>query len=93
MRVEQKISAENLPFTLLPNEVALLLRRSYDSVLADIKKGEIPARKIGREYRINRDMFLAWYKGDPESDHAPKYRVIGFEPPRPKRRGSLVRGE
>jgi len=63
---EKIVDAGDLPFTLLPIEVAALLRRSYDSVLTDIKRGEIPARKIGREYRVNRDMFLAWLQGDPE---------------------------
>ena len=67
VRLPDKIvDVEDLPFTLLVSEVVAILRRHYDSVLADIKRGEIPARKIGREYRINRDMFLAWLKGDPE---------------------------
>lgn len=63
---ERVVDADDLPFTLLVSEVAVLLRRSYDSVLADIHRGEIPARKIGREYRVNRDMLLAWLRGDPE---------------------------
>ena len=49
-------SAQNaLPPVMTPAEVAQVLRVSEEDVIAAIESGDLPARKIGKAYRISRE--------------------------------------
>ncbi|MCI0614044.1 helix-turn-helix domain-containing protein [bacterium] len=39
---------------LTVNEVAAILNKHFQTVIALIKRGELPAMRIGREYRVSR---------------------------------------
>ena len=49
-----------LPATLTVQEVAAILRRSENSIIAAINNGELPGKKLGRVYRIPKVTFDRW---------------------------------
>ena len=52
-----------VPLILDSAYVAKLLAISLDKVRDMMAKGEIPARKAGREWRITKDRFKVWMEG------------------------------
>ena len=53
-------------------EIAKFLHVSDQTVYDLIHLGEIHAKQIGRQYRIPRDRFLAWFeKSEVRSDFSP----------------------
>lgn len=48
------VNTEHLPATLTPHEFATELRIGYRTALDLIHRGDVPALKIGRHYRIRR---------------------------------------
>lgn len=49
----------SLPAVLTPQEVAEACRIDVDSVYRAIKRGLLPARRVGRKWRIDREQVLA----------------------------------
>lgn len=45
-------------------EAAGLLRAGTGDVLALIESGELPARRLGQQWRLSRTAVLAWLRGD-----------------------------
>jgi excisionase family DNA binding protein len=45
-------------------ETAALLRISRPTLFEMLRKGEIPARKVGRQWRFNRAVVLDWLHGN-----------------------------
>ena len=58
-----KETREELPFTLRVSDVSILLDCSRKKVRSLLSEGEIPARKLGNRWVINKDQFLLWYYG------------------------------
>ncbi len=52
-----------LPAVLTPADAARVLQVSEEDVLAAIESGDLPARKIGRAYRISREALLKFLNG------------------------------
>ena len=46
------------------DEAAQLLRAGTGDVLALIETGELPARRLGEDWRLSRTAVLAWLRGD-----------------------------
>lgn len=46
-----------------PEEAAALIRCSKDFILAAIRSGALPAKKLGKGYRIKGSDLDAWYDG------------------------------
>ncbi len=60
----QNAEASNaLPPVMTPAEAAQVLRVSEEDVLAAIEAGDLPARKIGRAYRISREALEKFLNG------------------------------
>lgn len=60
-----KLSAEDLPFSLDPPLVAQVLELKLRQVYELLPKGQIPgAKKIGGQWRINRDILLEAFRGN-----------------------------
>ncbi len=55
--------AGGLPAVLTPADAARVLQVSEEDVLAAIESGDLPARKIGRAYRISREALLKFLNG------------------------------
>jgi excisionase family DNA binding protein len=53
---------EDLPSFLTVQEVATLLRLSAETVREQIRVGELPAYRIGGEYRVHRDELLEFLR-------------------------------
>jgi len=51
---------ERLPDVLTPAEAAELLRIEEAELLAAAERGELPARRIGEQWRFLRSALLAW---------------------------------
>lgn len=45
---------------LRPSEIASYLDVALSTIYELIRSGELPAKKIGRQYRIPREEFLRW---------------------------------
>ena len=56
---------ESLPPTLTATEVAELLHVDRDTLYKALRAGQIPARRIGRVWRIDRETLRAWWEGTP----------------------------
>lgn len=52
------------PEVLTVEDAASLLRVSASDVLALIDNGELPARRIGEQWRLTRTAVLDWLRGD-----------------------------
>ena len=50
----------NIPKMLTPNEVADILKISYETALAFIKYSGVDYIRVGRQYRINEDKLTAF---------------------------------
>jgi excisionase family DNA binding protein len=46
------------------DEAAVLLRVDSGDVLALIERSELPARRVGQQWRLSRTAVLAWLRGD-----------------------------
>jgi excisionase family DNA binding protein len=55
------------PEVLTPAQLAELLQVDEETVVALAERGELPARKLGEEWRFSRAAVLAWL-GDEHSD-------------------------
>jgi excisionase family DNA binding protein len=49
---------------MTPSEVGKLLNKHPKTVVALIKKGDIPGEKIGSRWVIHRPWFEAWQRGE-----------------------------
>lgn len=56
-----------LPVVMTADEVADVLRISYKTVLRLRERGELPGRKVGREWRFNRRDVMEYMGLDPEA--------------------------
>jgi excisionase family DNA binding protein len=63
------------PDVLTVEQLAQLLQVEEKTVRALAAKGELPARKLGRQWRFSREAVLEWL-ANPER---PKRRTAGFE--------------
>ncbi len=52
-----------MPAVMTPSEAAQVLRVSEEDVIAAIESGDLPARKIGRAYRISREALEKFLNG------------------------------
>jgi excisionase family DNA binding protein len=52
-------------------EAAQLLRTSAWTVREEARRGNLPARKVGREWRFHRDAIVAWLRCQDEYDYEP----------------------
>jgi excisionase family DNA binding protein len=52
------------PAVLTPADAAALLRVGEDVLVGLAESGEIPARRLGDEWRFSREALLAWLGGD-----------------------------
>ena len=52
-------------------EAAAALRLGYAATLAAIKRGDLPARKIGKSYRVRREDLAALVTPTPVIPHPP----------------------
>lgn len=74
---------------LTTGEIAEILRMSPEWVRAQCDSGEMPAHKLGREWRIDADEFDAWRERQRHVPH-PSYRTERMTPSRNSNdRGSL----
>jgi excisionase family DNA binding protein len=55
---------QDLPSTLTVAEVAVILRLDPDTVYKSIAARGIPAKRLGRQYRIQRDQLIRWWASD-----------------------------
>jgi len=55
---------EQLPDVLTPAEAAELLRIEEAELLAAAERGELPARRIGEQWRFLRSALLGWLAGE-----------------------------
>ncbi len=56
--------------TVPPEEIALRLDLGINQVYAGLRKGQIPARRIGRRWIVTRPAFEQWLAGVPQSERA-----------------------
>lgn len=61
--IEQFQFAEwrDLPSSLTVAEVAIVLRLDEDTVRRSAAAGGIPARRVGRQWRVSRDELIRWW--------------------------------
>lgn len=60
---ERAIIAKNvneLPLVLTPKNIADILALSRNTVYELCQSADFPAFKVGKQYRISRDRFIAW---------------------------------
>jgi excisionase family DNA binding protein len=60
--------SEEAPEILTGPEAAALLRVEEKDFLAAAKRGELPGRTIGEEWRFSRAALLAWMRGGREGE-------------------------
>ena len=58
---------EDLPLVLTVEETAQVLRVTAKLITEMCRKGELPAVKVGRAWRIKRDDVLAYLQGSSEA--------------------------
>jgi excisionase family DNA binding protein len=63
LRTKKNGVAKSLPYVLTLSEAAALLRLQADKVEELVAKGELPGRRIDREYRFLRPALEAWLQG------------------------------
>jgi len=61
---------EEAPQWLTPDEVAMRLRLHIQTVRSMLRDGRIPARKIGRAWRVDARELATWAQSAGESNHA-----------------------
>jgi excisionase family DNA binding protein len=54
------------PEVLTPAQLAELLQVDEEAVVELAEQGELPARKVGKEWRFSRSAVLAWLGEEPE---------------------------
>ena len=64
--MEKQPEWNDLPAILTPEEAAAFLRVHMNTLLKLLKTGEIPARRVGRAWRINRADLLRYMNLEPE---------------------------
>lgn len=64
MGKERFTEAEALPLVLTPMDVATVLGISRNTAYELIHSEEFPAFRVGKQYRISRDRFIAWLNGE-----------------------------
>lgn len=64
---KQYISWDRLPAVLTTGEVCILLQMTNDTVCRLVQKGIIPAKKIGRDYRFDKERLRKWIQGEEEN--------------------------
>jgi excisionase family DNA binding protein len=67
-RREALMSGE-APETLTVVEVATMLRVSRPTILALAASGQIPARRVGKQWRFSRASLLKWLQGERRVSH------------------------
>lgn len=60
VRLLTALQQNQLPEMLLPEDVERILRSSHYTVSELLKRKEIPAFKLGKNWKIPRDPFLQW---------------------------------
>jgi excisionase family DNA binding protein len=73
-------AASRLEPTLSPHDVAGLTSLSYRTVLEEIRRGHLAAKRVGARYVITVDAYRAWLQPDPADSPAPPAR----RPPSPR---------
>ena len=73
--MEPKLHIPRIAFSA--HEVAEMIGSKYETVLAEIRAGRLVARRVGKEYRIHRDMIDEYLKcpdqeSRPESSWIPR---------------------
>jgi excisionase family DNA binding protein len=58
-------SEPTAPDVLTTEQLAELLQVEAEAVRALARQGELPGRKIGRDWRFSREAVLAWLSGEP----------------------------
>ena len=61
--------------TLNAQEAAEFLRVHYNTITIWAKKGKIPGRKVGNQWRFIREHLADWVSGNYTEQRAPKERV------------------
>jgi excisionase family DNA binding protein len=56
-----------VPEVLTPPQAAALLQVDEDAVLALAEQGELPGRRIGKEWRFARSALVAWLSATPDA--------------------------
>jgi excisionase family DNA binding protein len=77
-------------------EAAELLRVRYQTVLAEIRAGRLVARRVGKEYRIHRDMIEIYLKTPEPENVAASTANLEVEDemlPSPAKNGRTMRYE
>jgi excisionase family DNA binding protein len=59
-----EVAAPADPEVLTVEQAAELLQVDTDTIRALARQGELPGRKVGREWRFSRAAVLAWLGGD-----------------------------
>lgn len=57
-------SFENMPFVINVIDVADTLRIGRNAAYALINSGQLKAVRVGKQYRVPKDNFIAFVKGD-----------------------------
>ena len=57
----QYASWESLPSSMTINEISVVLRLDPDTVRKVVTMGELPARKVGHQWRVSRDALIRWF--------------------------------
>ena len=64
MTVERGIKIEELPLVLTPAEISGLLGISRNTAYELLHSKDFPAFRIGKQYRVSRERFVAWLNGE-----------------------------
>lgn len=69
-----------LPVLITYAEIAEVLGYSKDFVLGALRRGEIPARKVGARWIISRTQFYRWLDGDALASPTRQPKLFGEDP-------------
>jgi excisionase family DNA binding protein len=53
-----------LPFVLTPSDIKDYLKIGWNKVYELLSSGEIPSKRVGKQYRISKSKFIEWMEGD-----------------------------
>jgi excisionase family DNA binding protein len=59
---------DDLPLVLTADEAAEILRVTVTTIKKMCADGRLPAAKVGRAWRLNRDDVLAYLRGEAEAE-------------------------
>lgn len=62
--MKRPITLDRFPAVLDHNDIANILGEEKEAILKQCRKGEIPAKKLGKKWIMNKKAFVQWLNGD-----------------------------